>query len=152
MNITLAELKRMLLGNPDLAAKNTQALRELTSANVSRDVRELNPDTIKALMAQDDVADELQAQIKMLASDLPQPIRDYPLDRYRIDLAWPAAMLAVEVDGGQWAAGGGKHGSRSDYAKTRRLTTAGWRLLRFTAGEVRDNPLGVIDEIRDALG
>jgi hypothetical protein len=37
------------------------------------------------------------------AAGLPEPIREYrfaPSRRWRFDFAWPAAMLAVEVEGG----------------------------------------------------
>ena len=152
MSFTLAELKRLLIANPDLAAENTEALKSLTGSSVSPAVRKLNPDAAKEITKPYDAADSLLAYIRTLAPDMSQPIRDLPFDRYRIDLAWPSSMLAVEVDGGQHAPGGGKHGTQSDYAKTRRLTMAGWTLLRFTAGEVRDNPIGVIDEIRSAFG
>lgn len=150
MNWSLAELKRRLAANPDLALENPD---DLVRSPVSRAVRELNPDTVKALMAQDDAADELEARIRTLAPDLPPPIRDLPFKTFRIDLAWPDTQppIAVEVDGGQHASGGGKHGSARDYQKTRQLTAAGWFLLRFTASEVRNDPLGVIAEIREML-
>lgn len=141
MNWSLAELRRRLAANPDLSLERPL---EATRRPRTRGRGESASTTY-------DAADELLARLRTLAPDVPPPIRDYPLDRFRIDLAWPSAMLAIEVDGGQWAAGGGKHGSKRDYQKTRRIVAAGWRLLRFTAGEVKDNPLGVIAEIREAL-
>jgi len=143
-----AELRQLCIDNPDFAARNVDALKGLSGKPRTHETTEGERVSLSAPV---DAADILQAHICTLASDMAQPIRDYPLDRFRIDLAWPSALLAVEVDGGQWKAGGGKHGSKRDYQKTRRITTAGWRLLRFTAGEVNDDPLGVIAEIRQAL-
>ena len=67
--------------------------------------------------------------------------------RQRFDLAWPDKWLAVEVDGGQWKPGGGKHGSAADYRKLRAAVTLGWRVLRFTSGEVTSDPQSCIDEV-----
>ncbi len=146
-----AELRAICIANPDFAARNAHELRKLAGTALNDDVRKLNPGVGSISSATVDAADILLAHIRTLAPDLAQPIRDYPFDRFRIDLAWPSALLAVEVDGGQWKAGGGKHGGKRDYQKTRRITQAGWRLLRFTASEVSDNPIGVIEEIRAAL-
>ena len=149
MHYSKTALKRLLSSNTDITLADPRALAERP---VSAAVRALNDAaTVKAITAHEDVADTLQAHIRTLAPEMAQPIRDYPFERYKIDLAWPSSLLAIEVDGGQYAAGGGKHGARADYVKTRRLTMAGWRLLRFTAGEVRDDPLGVIREIQEAL-
>ena len=120
-------------------------------------IRALNPELDAAASrtlasGQTDGAETLAAELRRLAGDLPLGIREYPFDRWRVDLAWPSALLAVEVDGGQWKAGGGKHGRASDYVKLRRLTLAGWRVLRFTVGEVASDPLGCIADIRQALG
>jgi very-short-patch-repair endonuclease len=146
---TKAALKKLLRENSDVTLLDPRALAQRP---VSAAVRAVNSrEDVAALTAPEDVADTLLAEIKRLAPHMAQPIRDYPFDRYKIDLAWPSAMLAIEVDGGQHAAGGGKHGSRQDYAKTRRMTVARWRLLRFTAGEVRDDPMSVIKEIQEAL-
>ncbi len=124
---------------------------------IPKHIRELNPelDTLTSRTAATgitDGADTLAAELRRLAPDVPAGIREYPFDRWRIDLAWPSAMLAVEVDGGQYKTGGGKHGQARDYQKTRRLTLCGWRLLRYTVAEVEADPLGAIDEIRQALG
>jgi len=59
-----------------------------------------------------------------------------PGRRYRLDIAIPAARLAIEVDGWQWH---GKH--KRDFARDRErqnlLTLHGWRILRFSAGQIR---------------
>lgn len=59
-----------------------------------------------------------------------------PNRRYRIDIAIPRSKLAIEVDGWEWH---GKH--KGDFQRDRErqnlLTLHGWRILRFTAGDVR---------------
>lgn len=97
------------------------------------------------------MADVLLEHIRLLAPALyPRCERDRKFGRCRIDIA--IGMVAVEVDGGNWKPGGGKHGGRADYRKTRALAKAGYLVLRFTAGEVRDDPAGVIAEIVEVVG
>jgi len=123
----------------------------------SKDVRALNGDILDVLTVRqasakhEDVADVLLAEMRRLAPDMPQPIRDCRFLTFKIDLAYPALLLAIEVDGGQAMARGGRHGGNRDYQKTRELTLAGWRLLRFTSNEVRTDPLRCIEDIRRGL-
>lgn len=150
MSYTKADIARLMKNNPDLATEN--AGLSLSGPPISADVRRLNPDTAQEVTRPLDAADTLLGHIRTLAPDLLHGCeRDRLFLSFRIDLAWPEKMVAVEVDGGQWQSGGGKHGSRRDYEKTRELAKAGWLLLRFTAGEVNDNPLGCIQEIRGSL-
>lgn len=150
--LTTAELRAICVANPDFAARNAQELRKLTGSVLSDDVRKLNPGVGSISNASVDAAQTLYDQMLMYAPALASCfIREYHFENFRIDLADPQHMIAVEVDGGQWKAGGGKHGGKRDYQKTRRITQAGWRLLRFTAGEVNDDPFGIIEEIRSAL-
>ena len=70
--------------------------------------------------------------------------------RFRIDIAAPSAGLAIEVDG--WA----HHGQRlGDFTKDRTrqnlLVQIGWRILRFTAGQIRKEIDTVADSIATAL-
>lgn len=57
---------------------------------------------------------------------------------WRWDLAWPAEMLAIEVDGATWA--GGRHtrgaGYENDCEKSNEGVLRGWRVLRFTTAMV----------------
>ena len=67
-------------------------------------------------------------------------LRFAPPRRWRFDLAWPAVKLAAEVEGGSWK--GGRHtrgaGFEKDMEKYNTACLAGWRVLRFTTGMVKD--------------
>ena len=77
----------------------------------------------------------------LLQSGLPLPISEHPFARdwgrrWRFDFAWPDLRLAVEVDGGIWIPGGGRHnrgaGYEADVEKLNVAVILGWRVLRFT--------------------
>ncbi|PWS37279.1 hypothetical protein DFH01_10535 [Falsiroseomonas bella] len=70
--------------------------------------------------------------------------RQHPVPPYVADFAAPAAMLIVEVDGGQ-------HGGDADAARDAALRGAEWRVLRFWNDEVLGNRDGVIQRIAEAL-
>lgn len=67
----------------------------------------------------------------------------------RIDLAYPDAKLAIEYDGYRY------HSSRLAWAKdtsrANELVSRGWRVLRFTAEDLR-RPEAVCASVREALG
>jgi len=58
---------------------------------------------------------------------------------WRLDFAWPAVKLAVEIEGGTFS--GGRHtrgvGFAKDCEKHSELTLAGWSLLRCTTEQVK---------------
>lgn len=62
--------------------------------------------------------------------------------KWRFDFAWPDQKVALEVDGGIWIKGGGRHTRGSGWLKdTEKLNTAaslGWRLLRTTPSGLHD--------------
>jgi very-short-patch-repair endonuclease len=72
-----------------------------------------------------------------------------PFERWTIDIAFPAAKLAVEVDGWAWHSDVDRF--RADRRKGNALVRAGWQLLRFTWHDLTDRPAHVIGEIRAAL-
>ena len=75
---------------------------------------------------------------------LPQPEREYlfALDelgrRWRYDFCWPAALVAVEVEGGVWTRG--RHlrptGFIGDVEKYNAAALLGWTVLRVTADHI----------------
>ena len=76
-----------------------------------------------------------------VAIGLPSPLREHRFcDRkWRFDLAWPAQMVAVEVDGGAFS--GGRHtrgeGFRRDCEKVSVAASLGWRVLRVMPEHIR---------------
>lgn len=58
--------------------------------------------------------------------------------RWRFDFAWPERKLAVEIDGAVHS--GGRHtrgaGYEADIEKMNAAVLAGWRVLRFTSGQL----------------
>lgn len=81
------------------------------------------------------------------ARGLPAPEPEYYFARprqWRFDLAWPAVRprLALEVEGGTWLDGGGRHnrgsGYEGDCEKYNEAALRGWRVLRATTRMVED--------------
>ncbi len=71
----------------------------------------------------------------------PAPVREqrfHPLRRWRLDLAWPDLMLAVEIHGGVYAQGRHTRGKgfELDREKMNEAQLLGWRVLEFSTGQV----------------
>jgi very-short-patch-repair endonuclease len=89
------------------------------------------------------------------ASGLPLPERQAYINLHdgepplRVDFVWRAQKLIVETDGGRY------HRTRrafeSDRRKDQRLTLAGWRVLRITWRQLRDEPERIVTLIAEAL-
>lgn len=80
--------------------------------------------------------------------DLPEPITEFKfhVDRkWRFDFAWPAAKVALEVEGGIWIGGGHNRGKgfKKDMEKYNSATRLGWRVLR-----VEPKQLCLIETVR----
>ena len=74
--------------------------------------------------------------------------------KFRLDFAWPAEKVGVELEGGIFS--GGRHGRgagiQGDIEKNNHALLKGWRVLRYSAVDLRDRPLVVIEEVKAALG
>lgn len=62
-----------------------------------------------------------------------------PARRWRFDFAHVEMRIAVEIEGGIWV--NGRHsrgrGMQADMDKYNRATLLGWRVLRFSTGQVQ---------------
>lgn len=90
--------------------------------------------------------------IALCEAGLPPPLLQYSVRvsgrDYRIDLAYPDQMVAIELDGSQhlerkvWEA---------DHSRQNALTNAGWKVLRFTWAYYMEHRSAMINDVRDAL-
>jgi very-short-patch-repair endonuclease len=80
---------------------------------------------------------------------LPVPLMNRMLLGFKVDAMWPDLKLVVEVDGYEF------HGDRdsfeNDRARDAALVAAGWRVLRFTARQLDEQPLVVLSQLAAAL-
>jgi very-short-patch-repair endonuclease len=75
--------------------------------------------------------------------------RQTPIGRYIVDFVSHAAMLIIEIDGGQHFEDA--HEAR-DAVRDAFLNAEGYRVLRFNNHEVMTNRHGVLTRIGEALG
>lgn len=95
----------------------------------------------------------LLEQIKSVG--LPAPVQEHafhPERGWMFDFAWPSRMLAVEVEGGTWKPGGGRHnrakGFQEDIDKYNAAVEMGWSLYRFTTQQVANGEaLALIERV-----
>jgi very-short-patch-repair endonuclease len=78
---------------------------------------------------------------------------EYPMpwaQRRRFDIAFPTHLVAIEWDSIRWHTQ--KRAFQMDRERDRLAIEHGWRVLRFTWLDLRDDPNGTIDSIRAVLG
>lgn len=86
--------------------------------------------------------------------DAPAPVAEYvfaPPRKWRADFAWPGDLVAVEFDGGQWVASGGRHNRDSDREKLLEAGARGWIVLQFSNQQWEADPWRCMDYITRAL-
>ena len=76
-------------------------------------------------------------------------VRFHPQRRWRFDFAIEGSKLAVEIDGGQWATGGGRHAGDADREKMAEAAILGYRIIRASPAQVRSGL--ALEWIRRAL-
>jgi very-short-patch-repair endonuclease len=77
---------------------------------------------------------------------LPRPAINAYVEGFRVDAVWREQHVAVELDGWAW------HHARDAFERDRErdaaLTTAGWRVVRFTHRQVIGRPDAVVETLR----
>ena len=98
---------------------------------------------------------EVLALHAIVAAGLPRPavahlVRDRE-GRFlaEVDLAYPDARIAIEVDGFRWHSSPAR--KLADEQRQNRLALAGWTVLRFGASEVQAHPERVVAAVAAAL-
>ena len=101
-------------------------------------------------------ASETEARFRDLVREagLPDPVRQMDVGDEeawigRVDVSYPPARLLIELDSRR------HHSSKldveADAARDRRLTRAGWRVVRFTWTDLVERPGWVVAELRRLL-
>lgn len=63
-----------------------------------------------------------------------------PRRKWRFDWGNGVCKVAVEVDGGQWKARGGRHASDEDRWKMAEAMARGWAVFRYSPAQLRKDP------------
>jgi very-short-patch-repair endonuclease len=74
---------------------------------------------------------------------------NFPVGRYKVDVAFPGSRVAIEVDG--LAFHSDSEVFHTDRQRQNRITLLGWTVLRFTWLDLTEYPRRVIAEIRAAI-
>jgi len=81
---------------------------------------------------------------------IPTPRTQQVVGPHTVDFLWPEARLIVETDG--FEDHGTRTGFEEDRARDAWLTAQGYRVVRFTWRQLRDDPATVIATVRMLLG
>lgn len=135
---TLGDLKRVVE-----AGELRRAIRQSEMLELPIDASTLVPDRASS---------ELELAFLRLCRRhrLPQPLVNQRVGRYVIDFLWQDARLIVETDGERFHRG--FVAGAEDAARDRYLRRLGYRVLRFSYGEVTRGPKRVAARIRAELG
>jgi len=86
----------------------------------------------------------------------PGPVREYrfhPTRKWRLDFAWPAVRVGVEIQGGTWTRG--RHtrgiGYERDCEKLNEAQALGWRVFYLTTSMLEAEPVRWITMIATAV-
>lgn len=99
----------------------------------------------------EDLRSGLEVRLLQLCDDhgFAKPVVNGYVAGERVDFHWASARLVVETDGFEW------HATPTAFADDRRrdqrLALAGYRVLRFTYGDVREHPDRVLSTIATLL-
>ena len=77
------------------------------------------------------------------------PLANARLLGLEVDFLWPDQRLVVEVDG--YTFHGHRRGFERDRRRDQQLVAAGYRVIRVTWRQLRDEPIAVIASIAQAL-
>lgn len=94
---------------------------------------------------------ESETRLVFIDYQVPKPDLQYTIvDDYgrvwRVDFAWPEAMVFAEYDSVQWHLG--REALLHDRTKTARLQECGWLAIPVTVDDVRGDPAGLSDRLK----
>ncbi|OBB47705.1 DUF559 domain-containing protein [Mycobacterium sp. 852002-51961_SCH5331710] len=136
----------------DSALQSVVELRDLWRAHLRNRGRHGSPAARRLLQAASDGARSAAERllVKLLReAGIGGWYTNHPVDRYKVDVAFPAQRVAIEVDG--WAFHSDAEVFVKDRNRQNKIALLGWSVLRFTWLDLTQYPERVIAEIRRAL-
>lgn len=91
---------------------------------------------------------ETRVRLALVDGDLPPPDLQFPVGPYRLDLAYPAVLLAIEYDGEHHRT---PEQARYDLERQSYLDARGWTVVRPSARDVLVAPDALADRVRREL-
>lgn len=136
----------------DSALQHQVELRDLWRAHLRNKGRHGSPAARILLQAASDGARSVAERllVKLLREARITGWRtNFPVGRYKIDLAFPLQKIAIEVDG--WAFHSDAEVFVKDRNRQNEIALLGWKVLRFTWLDLTEYPQRVVAEIRHAI-
>ncbi|TQM38314.1 endonuclease domain-containing protein [Pseudonocardia cypriaca] len=91
---------------------------------------------------------ETRIRLALHFAGLPPPVLQHPVGPYRLDMAYPELMVAVEYDGRDHL---DPDRALRDLHRATYLGRCGWLVMRFRAAVVLGRPWWIASTVRDAL-
>ena len=136
----------------DSALQRRLGLRDLWRAHLRNKGRYGSPRARRLLQAASDGArsEAERLLVKLLRQNgITGWSTNYPIGPYKVDVAFPAPMIVIEVDG--WAFHSDQDVFQSDRKRQNYIALKGWQVLRFTWLDLVEYPQRVITVIRSAI-
>jgi hypothetical protein len=89
-------------------------------------------------------------QCLLIDSGLPEPIAEFRVGPYRLDLAYPERLVGIECDGKVGHLN--ERAFETDPVRENYLKLEGWLILRYTWRRFTRQPQTIVTEVRQALG
>ena len=134
----------------------------LSPGQYNKLISRANPEIKAQLKAQGetgqyDYARDFRIMIENHAPDLLVGIRFeyefYNNRKWSMDAVWFPEMIFVEVNGGRWKSGGGRHGGGRDYQKLRVAARLGYRYVPLEPSDIDERSWrATVVELRQILG
>ena len=136
----------------DSALQRNVELCDLWRAHVRNKGRYGSPSARRLLQAASDGArsEAERLLVKLLrAAGITGWRTNYPVGRYKVDVAFPSSKVAIETDG--WAFHSDQAAFQGDRERQNNIALLGWQVLRFTWLDLVEYPQRVIAVIRSAI-
>ena len=129
-----------------------RVLPPLRFGQLLRRAEKLRLDTGRFGPGEDVDATEIERRLLALCRrhSIPRPRTQVIIGPYTVDFLWGEARLIVETDG--YATHGTRSAFEDDRARDAWLTANGYRVVRFTWRQLRDDPAEAVRVLRSILG